>query len=230
MSSYDLLLKYKSTYMQRIAEYAQRGYESYCSGISPDLPGYLRMVAKFIKLYDINQTPMQRYRSKLKGQAGCILVAYCNTEKTKEIHWILLLTKGTHIAKQLEKLNPIDQCKYSDFQLHCTKSKWTWRLQASIYEGLRFQVVKSARIYNTDPMQLNQVVHLMYQQPKFSGIREQIKKLRELVKAEFKRRKIATIYKFPRLYYLQKQPNEGYLVSAPKNLIGGKIAKTIVTI
>ena len=111
--------------------------------------------------------------------------------------FFLLLTPGQHAAYQLEAMRPVSDRstrlmlgEYELVQRQRVGSKlpsWTWRLTAEAYDGWRCRILEVYRGGNE--FVVRQCIESMLSMPGFAGIREQVKKLKSLFNAEWKRRR-----------------------------------------
>jgi hypothetical protein len=87
---------------------------------------------------------------------------------------------------------------------------WTWRYTRTRYEELREAVVQSIRRKRDD--ELRQLIHTLWRSPGFSGIREQVKKIADVIRSEWKRTRSnsETMPEIPaRLGYVRRLPDVG---------------------
>jgi len=223
---------YRATYMQRIADYVRTGHTKYVLGrISIEKASDL--YDKFSALYDVHLTPMQASRKRAKGYATGRLLFTPVTSNTNfksddyySLDWILLLTPGELKAKEFEHrekwLNPFNahsRIVLNGLELvrltkpNEPKPVLTWRIQKDGERLMREQIRDAIRRKRDD--QLRAILKNLDSTPGFAGAREQIKKLKRYIKAEWKRSR-AVNEPMPDLkyqYYLQRLNDKGLAAS-----------------
>jgi hypothetical protein len=141
----------------------------------------------------------------------------------ESVVFALLLTPGQHAARQLEKL--LDAAErdgrltLGDYELvqrprdGKAAPAWTWRLTEEAYEGWRARVLEVVRGGNDFVVQ--QLITDLTATPGFAGVREQVKKLKALFRAEWARRRgKQSMPTLPRQRFVQRLENKGQRLSA----------------
>jgi len=192
---YDpVVLDRKAVFMQRLADHVRLGYRQYVLGeVRPDRAWALAQ--KFARLYEVHLHRNHRANLRAAGEAS----AYCLwwQPHTDRVVYALLLTPGTHTARELERLREAEnretRLTLDDYELvqrpreGQARPAWTWRLNDGAYAGWRARVLEVVRGGNDFVVQ--QLVDDLMSTPGFAGVREQVKKLRSLFRAEWKRRR-----------------------------------------
>ena len=130
----------------------------------------------------------------------------------------LLLTPGQHAARQLEKLRDSgernDRITLGDYELvqrpreGRASPAWTWRLTDEAYQGWRARVLEVVRTGND--YVVRQLIDDIMATPGFAGVREQVKKLKALLRAEWARRRGGQAApELPRQRFVQRLENKG---------------------
>ncbi len=210
----------KNVFMQRLADFVRLGFAHYVVGeVRADRAWPLAM--KFRRLYEVHLHRNQRARLRAHGEAS----AYCLWWQpyAGTVVFALLLTKGPHAARQLEKVRDAAEREgrlvLGDYELvqrprpGQQRAAWTWRLTEVAYEGWRARVLQVVRGGNDFTVQ--QLVDDLMATPGFAGVREQVKKLKALFKSEWKRRRgNQPAVVLPRQRFVQRLTNRGTLLSS----------------
>ena len=180
-------------------------------------------MAKFARLYGVHLHRNQKLRERANGLASADLLLW--QPHTDTLVFCLLLTPGPHVARNLESLydaagrNP--RLTLGDYELiqrpHPGRERaaWTWRLTGQAYEGWRLRALDVCRRGND--FEVRQFIESIHATPGFAGVREQVKKVKSLFRAEWLRRRPdgqicpAT---GKRQRYLQRLSNSGVRLSA----------------
>ncbi|TVT50490.1 MAG: hypothetical protein FHP94_03130 [Denitromonas halophila] len=211
----------KTVFMQRIADQVRRGYRHYTIGeVSIERAKPLAM--KFARLYGVHLHRNQKARERAYGQASaCVLWWHPHTDT---VVFCLLLTPGPHAARSLESLRDSHardtRLTLDEFELvlhsrpECGRPAWTWRLTQEAYEAWRFRTLEVCRFGN--PYEVTQFVDFLNATPGFAGVRGQVKKVKALFRAEWKRRRpngSTCVTIGTRQRYLQRLSNSGARLS-----------------
>ena len=184
----------KTVFMQRLADYVRMGYRHYVVGeVRPDRAWPLAM--KFSRLYEVHLHRNQRARARANGEGSAYALWWQPHADT--LVFALLLTPGSHAARQLEKLRDCGErstrITLGDYELvqrsreGAALPAWTWRLTDEAYDGWRARVLEVVRGGNDFVVQ--QLIDDLTSMPGFAGVREQVKKLKALFRAEWARRR-----------------------------------------
>ena len=228
---YDpLVYDKKSVFMQRLADAARLGYRHYACGEVP-LGRAAAMVAKFSRLYGVHLHRNQKARLRVAGEASACLLLW--RVSTDALQFCLLLTPGQHAAFALERMRSLEErstrLTLDDYELVLRtragndRPSWTWRLTAAGYEGWRCRILEVCRGGNE--FVISQCVDSLLAMPGFAGIREQVKKLKSLFGAEWKRRRrdgAVNPLAGRRQRYVQRLPDSGQRLRAVVRAAGGE--------
>lgn len=211
----------KTVFMQRLADFVRLGYRHYVLGeVRPDRAWPL--ATKFSRLYEVHLHRNQRARARANGEGSAYALWW--QPHADAIVFALLLTPGQHAARQLEKLRDTaerdSRLTLGDYELVQRPREgkaapaWTWRLTEVAYEGWRARVLEVVRGGNDFVVQ--QLVSDLTSTPGFAGVREQVKKLKSLFRAEWARRrgKQPPMPPLPRQRFIQRLENRGERLSA----------------
>lgn len=210
----------KTVFMQRLADFVRLGYRHYVLGeVRPDRAWAL--ASKFRRLYEVHLHRNQRARARANGEGSAYVLWW--QPHAESVVFALLLTPGQHAARQLEKL--LDAAErdgrmtLGDYELvqrprdGKAAPAWTWRLTEEAYEGWRARVLEVVRGGNDFVVQ--QLITDLTATPGFAGVREQVKKLKALFRAEWARRRgKQSMPTLPRQRFVQRLENKGQRLSA----------------
>ena len=215
----------KTAYMQRISDLVRPGHSSYVQGrISFDKAGAL--IKKFEQRYSISRTKLEASRARRVGLSSTRLLLL-HQEGQTELDWILLHHRGDELDTNEKWRDAItDRINLTGYELvRLTKPAeprpvWTWRYSRLRYDDLRNEFIECIR--QRRQRDLEQLINTTWRSPGFHGVREQVKKLRELIKAEWKRSRRSTeeLPVIPeRIGYLRRIPDVGLKFSTLRRKI-----------
>lgn len=205
----------KTVFMQRLADFVRLGYRHYVLGeVRPDRAWAL--ASKFRRLYEVHLHRNQRARARANGEGSAYALWW--QPHADVIVFALLLTPGTHAAKHLEKLRDCGErssrMSLGDYELvqrpreGKASPAWTWRFTDEAYDGWRARVLEVVRGGND--FTVRQLVEDLTATPGFAGVREQVKKLKALLRAEWRRRRAAQkVPELPRQRFVQRLDSTG---------------------
>lgn len=184
----------KSVFMQRIADQVRRGYRYFTLG-EVSIERAMPLAAKFARLYGVHLHRNQKARERAYGHASaCVLWWHPHTDF---VVFCLLVTPGPHAAHSLE--SPSDayarttRLTLGEYELvqhsrpQNSHPAWTWRLTQAAYDAWRFRTLEVCR--GGKAFEVDQFVDTLNATPGFAGIRGQVKKVKALFRAEWKRRR-----------------------------------------
>jgi hypothetical protein len=180
----------KTAYMQRIGDLVRSGHSSYVQGrISIEKAGFL--VGKFEERYSLSRTKLQASRARQAGQSSTRLL-FLLQEGKDELDWVLLHFQGV-TADGSEKWRDAlsDRVNVTGYELvRLTKPEeprpvWTWRYTKHRHDDLRNELIDCIR--QRKGRDLEQLIGTIWRSPGFHGIRDQVKKFKQLIQAEWKR-------------------------------------------
>jgi hypothetical protein len=208
----------RPAFMQRVADLVRTGHDSYIQG-TVQLDKSSALFDKFDRQYDVSLDRVQAHRHRATGQASARLLflnrLFPDENKKHEILWILLKTAGetSPAADNREKWRNAkeDRIEIDSMELiRVSKAGrknpvFTWRITKDKIVYFRNIIVLAIRNKRDDV--LRQIILQLWSYPGFSGNREQIKKLSDLIKSEWKRSR-TTCEKMPeipaRLGYIRR--------------------------
>jgi len=219
--NYDpVVLTYKSTVMQRLADYVRLGYKFWTAGEVP-LARANALARKFTRYYRVDLDRNRRARAKSAGEGCAVLLLWAS--QPDRISWHLLVTAGAHPAHKLERLQDaatdagrITLTGYELVRLTrkgAAKPSWTWRMSEETYGAWRSRVIELVRHRKVN--EAGATLASLYGTPGFAGARRQVGKILTLFKAEWRRAALPQD-KFPsplKLRYLQRLHNRGKRLS-----------------
>lgn len=188
--------RFKTTTMQRLQQYAGRGYVLYTSG-RVHYSKALALCTKFQTLYTYQLNQNQRAYCLKKGR--CCTQFFMYPEKDSPYFlWWLLSTKGTGVIHEKEQLKGVFEPKTrlqwsDDYELVMVNKEAkstptvTWRMTKKTVESWHYRIRKSIRSNNIEVVQ--QTLWSLNRSPGFSEIRQQVKALRFAIQKEWARSK-----------------------------------------
>lgn len=213
-----ILIK-KTVFMQRICDLVRTGHTRYIQGvILLEKAGF--MASKFDERFQVERGKLEASRARKRGEHSARLLFWL-PEDSVQVHWILLYCPGT-ILDTSEKWREAtdDRVQLTGYELvRQTKTGadhavWTWRYTRTRHDELREAVVQAIRRGRDD--ELRQLIHTLWRSPGFAGIRDQVKKFKDVIKAEWKRSR-KTAEGMPEtpahLGYLRRLPDVGKRLS-----------------
>ncbi len=186
----------KTVFMQRISDAVSSGSTRYIQGVIPvKKAGFF--ASKIHSRYDCQISGVQALRKRRAGHATAKLYFWHPQKGDANLHWILLVTDGKFqegIGGDEKWRDPkMDKQRVAVTNYNLvrivtkfdSKPRWTWRYTRASYDGFRLNIVNAIRTKNDE--QLRQFIHSLWRSPGFGGVREQIKKIRDLIQDEWKR-------------------------------------------
>ncbi|MEL5849995.1 MAG: hypothetical protein U7M05_11635 [Candidatus Igneacidithiobacillus chanchocoensis] len=180
----------KTVYMQRLGDAVRAGALHYISGTIP-LAKVPFLVKKFAARYRINLGKIADHRARHAGEDVARWLGWYD-EKTALVHWALFYFPGKTICREERWLNPFDaRIRLTGYELVRITKKGakapviTWKYTREQYRWLHDQIVFSIR--GRQDAVLDQLIFSLSKSPGFAGVREQVKGLWSIVKAEWKR-------------------------------------------
>jgi hypothetical protein len=220
--------------MQRHADYARRGYEYAVTGCVP-VHKALSLARKFDALYGTAESRHGRYRAKARGVARVVLLMYAppghekfpelDSDEQPELDMVgftLMATSGDSPLHHLERAFVITddrtRLRIGQFELlRRTRSgqmrpAWTWQMQRDVYQDWRERLLRSARGDHTESPQA--LLVRLYRIPGFAGARSQVGRLVSWYRRCWRRYRGNRVPfpRLPRLYYVQRLSNTGYML------------------
>lgn len=215
------VLTKKTVLMQRLADLVRTGHTMYVEGQIPaEKAPYF--AAKLDSLYLVGQNKLQASRHRKAGNASFRLLMLAS-EGDAQIRWYLLRTDGRMPAEaSREKWRDAfdDRIALTGYELvRLTKPGasapvYTWRYTRERAQDLRDAILHAIRTKRDD--ELRQLIHSIFKTPGFAGARDQVKKMVDLVKEEWKRSrgKAEPLPEIPaRLGYVRRLPDVGLKLS-----------------
>ncbi|WP_422126410.1 hypothetical protein [Thioalkalivibrio sulfidiphilus] len=209
---------HKSVLMQRLLDAACRGYHWHTHG-SVSVDKAARLSAKFAQLYRIDRNANQRAYAQRQGKANARLFMFA-TETNSHLDWWLLCTDGDGAVHELERLQNAYDKRHrvrigNDYELLRRTRKrgqgggtvWSWRMTHVCLEHWRVRVINACR--RRESLEVSRVLASLYRVPGFSGTREQVGKLVNLARTEWRRHHgdLEGLMLPPRLAYVERLPD-----------------------
>lgn len=206
------VIVHKTVFLQRLADFVRMGYGSWVDGYC-EPSAAAGLARKFARYYATDLDRHRRCRARKLGEASAVLLMH-ELNGEGRLLFVLLLTRGTHPARQLEPrlqsaLDPAHRLVVDQFELvrltrrDSVKPVYTWRLEKSAYEKMRSRVIDTVR--RGSDRDIRQLIVSMYRTPGFSGVRSQIGKCCQLFRNEWKRSRKGPCPAFPRkLFYVSR--------------------------
>ena len=191
-----MIFKHKTDFMREVVRLVAHGYHWYTTGTT-DPKKLSGLMLKFDDRYAINATPQQRYRRKSKGDSNTQFLAW--QDETGAVIWLLLVTEGEGVVRQLEALKDCRERKtrigLTGYELLKTPRKgegataqWTWRIDSENFKAWEERLKTAVRKWHphNDDL-LKQALWSLRRIPGFSEARRQGFALESYAKAQWKR-------------------------------------------
>lgn len=191
--SNPFVFTFKTPFMQRIADIVRAGHTQYIMGTIPlNKAGFLAY--KFENQFHTWRNKLEAWRAKKDGEANARLL-FLHQAGDDHLTWVLLLHPGTKSDQSGQKWRDAltDKIIVTGYELvrHTRKGSknpsWSWRYAQKQMDLLRDAIVQAIRAKRD--MELRQLIQSISRSPGFALIREQVKKLNDLIKSEWKRRR-----------------------------------------
>lgn len=210
----------KTALMQRLADLVRSGHHMYVAGvISSEKAGWF--AGKQHYRYEVGQDRFASSRQR-KSNRAVFRLLMLHVEGESDLRWWLLRTDcdiPTESKRETWRNALTDRIQLTGYELvrltkiGQAKPSWTWRYSNDRYESLRESILRAIRNRRDD--ELRQLIHTIFRTPGFSGSRDQVKKLVDLIRQEWKRsrgcEKMPEIPK--RLGYVRRLPDTGLKLS-----------------
>ncbi len=207
----------KTVWMQRISDAVRAGSSLYIQG-STKLGKVAFRTQNFDERFGINRTKKDDYLWRKSGKKIVKWIGYFDGKE--HVHWVLLLAPGKENDESLatERWRSVadERIRHAGYELmRVTKPgtqrpAWTWRYTREQYQNLRDEMISLIRLRH-DKL-LEQWIFSTARSPGFSGVREQVKRLWKLLRAEWKRARSKT-EKMPaipaNIGYVRRLPDVG---------------------
>jgi hypothetical protein len=217
----------RTVWMQRVVDVVRAGAPHFITGKTP-IDRVPSMLDKFGKRYVLNASRGIDSRARKSGEHVARWIGYTLEDDPERIvYWVLFYWPAKDGACKEEKWQtlPGDRIKHAGYELvrhtraGAKAPAWTWRYTKDRYQQLRDDAVLAIR--RRQDAIVRQIIHTLSRSPGFAGVREQVKAVYKLLRAEWKRsRGSETAPEIPtRIGYVRRLPDVGKLLSelAPKN-------------
>ena len=182
----------RAPWMQRTCDLVRSGHHWFVQGEIP-LERAAYLAEKFERLYDIGLDRLQASRARKDGAASARLLLLALPDKNN-LAWLLLRTDGNlspAASEVKEKWRDAytDRIKYDRFEMvrlprpGQVKPAYTWRYTRDGYDLIRDSIIMTVRSKHDE--QLKTMIAGIFHSPGFAGIRAQVIKLTDLIKAEW---------------------------------------------
>jgi len=215
---------FKAIFMQRLSDMVIGGHHQYISGKIEFQKAYF-LASKFESIYQTGLSRLEQSRRRGRGKAAFRWQAwYCET--TGIVHWVLLKSTGQMpVEAEGEKWQDATSRNRltapGGYELvRITKPTeprpvWTWRYSKNYYERLRESILGDIR--GRRDVQFAQLVSQIWRTPGFAGARSQVKQIKILIQAEWKRNRGSDpLPDIPdRIGYVRRLANKGQVLKKP---------------
>lgn len=212
---YPWIFTKKTVFMQRVADKVRGGYNLYVQG-SCTLEKAPHLFRKFSERYPLVVSKSTQDRRKTSNLNRYHWMAYFESD-TQLVHWLLLLSPGAAPdTTETWRCPSAQRIKLTGYELvrltriGSAKPAWSWRYTRERHDDLRNALVSAIRT-RRDP-ELQKLMHSIWRSPGFSGIREQVKKMKLLIQNEWKRSRSSAELppEIPKLIgYVRRLPDVG---------------------
>ena len=189
------VLTKKTAALQRLGDYVRQGYRWYVSGALP-LEKVLSFCQKQDARHGLGWSVVRTREARKAGRAVYRLLLLRQEREPDLTYFWLLRTEGEQspesqreswrdATKKGERLTFEGYELYRDSKPGTDHPVWTWRIPLDAEKELRERVILLIRRKQDGLLQ--DLLDGVYRAPGFSGVRHQLKKLRQLVCSEWKR-------------------------------------------
>ena len=191
-----MIFKHKTDFMREAVRLVAHGYHHWTTGTT-DPKKLSALMLKFDDRYSINATPQQRYRRKAKGECNAHFLVW--QDDTGSVLWLLLVTEGEGVVRQLEDLRDCREKKtrigLTGYELVKTPRKgegasaqWTWRIDSENYAAWEERLKTAVRKWHPHNDDLiKQALWSLRRVPGFSESRHQAFALEKFAQGQWKR-------------------------------------------
>ena len=224
--SNPFIFEYKTPFMQRIADVVRAGHVQYAMGTIPvEKAGFL--AHKFETQFQTHLGKVESCRARMRGEASARLL-FLHQADNDYLTWVLLFQPGSAPDQSGQKWRDAltDKIILTGYELvrrtrpGSKKPAWTWRYTQTQYDLQRDSIINAIR--NKQDLDLRQLIYSISRSPGFAGIREQVKKLNEFIRSEWKRRrgKSDPMPATPHHGYARRLPDRGCRLSELRQSTG----------
>lgn len=229
--SNPFVYKLKTPFMQRIADIVRSGHTQYTMGTIPlNKAGFLAY--KFEKQFQTWRNKLQACRAKKDGESSARLF-FLHQAGNDHLTWVLLFHPGTKPDQSGQKWRDVftDKIIVTGYELvrHTRKGSkkpaWSWRYTQKQHDLLRCSIVQSIR--NKQDKELRQLIQSISRSPGFALVRDQVKKMNDLIKSEWKRRRAKNepMPELPHHGYVRRLEDRGCQLSELMSSLSEKAAQ-----
>ncbi len=184
----------RAVWMQRVVDLVRTGHHWYIDGVCP-LERLPELHDKLDRIYDHSMTRMQASRHRKTGASTARFLSVIRPGG-KEVDWILLRTNGNlpPLAQDIRerwKDPRKDRISYGDYEIFqmtkvgAKKPVWTWKFQRNFVMAAREFLIYTIKTNNIHAIDI--FLRPILRAPGFAGIRQDVKKIRELVVSEWRK-------------------------------------------
>ena len=180
----------KTVWMQRVSDAVKAGAAAFLQG-STRLEKVPFLVQKFSARYPTNLTSRNDLSTRKRGKTVQRWIGYY--DGSDHVNWCLFVWPGEDFERSSDAWQDLksQRVRYTSYELvRITKSGakapvLTWRYQKQRFEEIHDEIVQVIR--QRHDARLEQIIHSLHRSPGFAGVRQQVKKLWQIVRAEWKR-------------------------------------------
>jgi hypothetical protein len=204
--------------MQRVSDAVKAGAAYYIQG-STKLEKVPFLVQKFAARHPTNLTSRADLAARKRGETVQRWIGYL--DESGMVNWCLFVWPGKDFDPKSDqwrdpKEHRICHTNYELVRITKPGAKapvWTWRYQKAQYEKLHNEIVQVIRVYQD--ARLEQIIYTLHRSPGFAGIRQQVKKLWDIVRKEWMRRRAKhQMPEIPKnIGYVRRLPDAGEMWS-----------------
>lgn len=209
----------KTVWMQRVSDAVKAGAAYYIQG-STRLDKVPFLVQKFAARYPTNLTSRTDLAARKRGETVQRWIGYL--DDSGMVNWCLFCWPGKDFDPRSDSWQDpkTQRVRHTGYELvRITKPGakapvLTWRYQRDQFERLHDEIVQIIRL--RQDARLEQIIYTLHRSPGFAGIRSQVKKLWDIIRAEWKRTrsKSEVMPEIPKnIGYVRRLPDVGALWS-----------------
>jgi hypothetical protein len=206
----------KTVWMQRVSDAVKAGAAYYIQG-STKLEKVPFLVEKFAARYKTNLISRTDRNVRKRGETVQRWIGYL--DDSGAVHWCLFVWPGKDFDPKSDQWHDpkTQRIRHSGYELvRITKPGakapvLTWRYQKDQFERLHDEIVRVIRL--RQDARLEQIIYTLHRSPGFAGVRQQVKKLWDIVRKEWKRTRSKDVMpEIPKnIGYVRRLPDVGAL-------------------
>lgn len=180
----------KTVFMQRVSDLARAGHVKYFLGQTPLEKVAFKVIA-LADRYPVNLRKAAALEARKSKKSIYRWLGFFD-EKTRLVYWVVMAWPGGDFDTQEKWSDALqDRLKVTGYELvrktraGAKTPSWTWQYTSTRMTEIREELIDSIRL--RQDVLVTQRIHSLYRSPGFAGIRDQVKKVKQLIDSEWKR-------------------------------------------